>query len=54
MIRVICSGAHFRFGDKKEKTREPYLLPVPLLEALELPTTVERANTQRPHAENDK
>jgi len=30
-----------------------YLLPVPLLEALELPITVERANPQKPHAEYD-
>ena len=32
--------------------REPYRLLVPLLEALELPITVERANTQKPHAEH--
>ena len=35
----------------KNKALEPYLLPVLLLEALELPGKVERANLQKPHAE---
>ena len=36
---------------KKKKRESRYRLLVPRSEALELPITVERANTQRPHAE---
>lgn len=37
-------------GNGKKK-RESLTLPVPRIEALALPIKVERANTQKPHAE---
>ena len=41
---------HLRFDPNKKKRESHYLLPVLLLEALELPISVERT-TQKPHAE---